>query len=50
MNEEQQDLIISIQLAQEVLNFLVQQPYGAVADIVQKLQQLQPSGEVAQNK
>ena len=45
MNEFPENLVISTKLAQEVLNFLVQQPYGAVANLVQGLQQLQPATE-----
>ena len=45
MDEAPENLIIPTQLAQEVMNFLVQQPYGTVANLVQALQQLQPATE-----
>lgn len=38
------DLIISQQLAQQIMDYLVQQPYNRVANLVTKLQQLQPAG------
>ena len=45
MNEAPENLVIPTLLAQELLSFLVQQPYGAVANLVQALQQLQPATE-----
>jgi hypothetical protein len=45
MNEVPENLVIPTQLAQEVVNFLVQQPYATVANLVQELQKLQPATE-----
>jgi hypothetical protein len=38
-----ENLIIPTELAQEVMTFLAQQPYIAVAHLVQRLQNLHPA-------
>ena len=45
MNDQPKDLVIPLQVAQAILQYLAQRPYGGVVDLVQALQQLRAATE-----